>query len=163
MRTRAAAAWLAAAAALALQQVAWGHVLSRQDTSLSSQSRETRAARGDHMEEDHMDEHPGHAKSDSALSYYEFLINEGSYKFWAWFQLATAALLIYSVFAAIYYSKYTYYTIASDYDYDYFFKRSGEPASAARSAPTTQSSTFLGLSAQTYQRILDAITSKNYS
>ncbi|XP_049848026.1 uncharacterized protein LOC126306974 [Schistocerca gregaria] len=158
MRTRAAAAWLAAAAALALQQIAWGHVLSQQDTSLSSQSRETRAARGDHV-----DEHPGHGKSDSALSYYEFLINEGSYKFWAWFQLATAALLIYSVFAAIYYSKYTYYTIASDYDYDYFFKRSGEPAPAARSAPAAHTSTFLGLSAQTYQRILDAITSKNYS
>nr|XP_018901086.1 PREDICTED: uncharacterized protein LOC109033104 [Bemisia tabaci] len=45
-----------------------------------------------------------------ANAYYDFLINEGSYKFWAIFQLATVAILLYSVFAAIYYAKYQYLT-----------------------------------------------------
>ncbi|XP_024214979.1 uncharacterized protein [Halyomorpha halys] len=41
-------------------------------------------------------------------SYYDFLINEWSFKFWAVFQLVTIAVLLYSTFAAIYYAKYTY-------------------------------------------------------
>ncbi|XP_073992329.1 uncharacterized protein isoform X2 [Rhodnius prolixus] len=41
-------------------------------------------------------------------AYYDFLINEGSFKFWAVFQMVTIAILLYSTFAAIYYAKYTY-------------------------------------------------------
>ncbi|GAB0098564.1 uncharacterized protein DMENIID0001_143100 [Sergentomyia squamirostris] len=54
-------------------------------------------------------------KGDPLKGYYDFVITEGSYKFWAAFQLATAALIIYSTFAAIYYSKVN--PIVSDYDY----------------------------------------------
>lgn len=115
--------------------------------------RQSRASRGDIKEE---------GKSDSVQSYYEFLINEGSYKFWAAFQLGTAALLIYSAFAAVYYAKYTYATTTVDYDdYDFFFKRSGE--NLPEPTTSTQRSTFLGLSADTYQRILDAISNKKDS
>lgn len=97
-------------------------------------------------------------KGDPLKGYYDFVITEGSYKFWAIFQvfilllsgqielcpnfcqqssstnwkyvcptlipqLATAALIIYSTFAAIYYSKVN--PLTSDYDYvDYFGGRS---------------------------------------
>jgi len=54
-------------------------------------------------------------KGDPLKGYYDFIITEGSYKFWAAFQLFTAGLMIYSTFAAIYYSKVN--PIVSDYDY----------------------------------------------
>lgn len=64
-------------------------------------------------------------------------------------------LLIYSAFAAVYYAKFN--PISSDYDYyDDFFKR----RSAARS---TSSASWFGLDAPTFQRIIDAITSKKYT
>ncbi|XP_055543869.1 uncharacterized protein LOC129729370 [Wyeomyia smithii] len=54
-------------------------------------------------------------KGDPLNGYYDFIITEGSYKFWAAFQVATAVLIIYSTFAAIYYSKVS--PLTSDYDY----------------------------------------------
>ncbi|KAL9696484.1 hypothetical protein quinque_016063 [Culex quinquefasciatus] len=54
-------------------------------------------------------------KGDPLNGYYDFVISEGSYKFWAAFQVATAVLIIYSTFAAIYYSKVS--PLTSDYDY----------------------------------------------
>ncbi|KAJ1530886.1 hypothetical protein ONE63_005728 [Megalurothrips usitatus] len=88
----------------------------------------------------------------SYSNYYDFLINEGSYKFWAFFQIGTAVLLVYSAFAALYYARYTYYTNVdySDYDDDYFFRRSGRSQRAA-SAP------LAGLSSTEYQRVMDAV------
>lgn len=74
-------------------------------------------------------------------------------------QLATAALLVYSAFAAIYYAKFN--VITTDYDYYYdFFGRSDSGRSSSDSSPSPGSS---WISAQTFQRILDAITSKKYS
>ncbi|KAJ8885108.1 hypothetical protein PR048_011304 [Dryococelus australis] len=88
--------------------------------------------------------HRRYARSDPVSNYYDFIINEGSYKFWAVFQVGTAALLIYSAFAAVYYAKYTFATTDySDYEDDFFFRRSGaaytpdtpspDPGSIARS------------------------------
>ncbi|XP_046812643.1 uncharacterized protein LOC111683888 [Lucilia cuprina] len=54
-------------------------------------------------------------KGDPLKGYYDFVITEGSYKFWAAFQVGTAILIIYSTFAAIYYSKVN--PLVSDYDY----------------------------------------------
>ncbi|XP_050320465.1 probable serine/threonine-protein kinase mkcB [Bactrocera neohumeralis] len=54
-------------------------------------------------------------KGDPLKGYYDFVITEGSYKFWAVFQTGTALLIIYSTFAAIYYSKVN--PLVSDYDY----------------------------------------------
>uniref|UniRef100_A0A336MM31 CSON001844 protein n=1 Tax=Culicoides sonorensis TaxID=179676 RepID=A0A336MM31_CULSO len=62
-------------------------------------------------------------KGDPLNGYYDFVITEGSYKFWIVFQLFTAGLIIYSTFAAIYYSKVN--PIVSDYEYqDYLGGRS---------------------------------------
>lgn len=81
-------------------------------------------------------------KGDPLNGYYDFIITEGSYKFWVvfqvhplgkirdflrlmkrhYFQLATAALLIYSTLAAIYYSKVN--PLTSDYDYVDYLSRS---------------------------------------
>ncbi|XP_049548361.1 uncharacterized protein LOC125959578 [Anopheles darlingi] len=54
-------------------------------------------------------------KGDPLNGYYDFVISEGSYKFWVVFQLFTAALVLYATFAAIYYSKVS--PLTSDYDY----------------------------------------------
>ncbi|KAL0268914.1 UNVERIFIED_CONTAM: hypothetical protein PYX00_010695 [Menopon gallinae] len=86
------------------------------------------------------------------LGYYDFLITEGSYKFWIVFQLFTIGILIYSAFAAIYYAKYTV-TDYTDYE-DYFLKRS------ARWVPPTRTA-FLGLPAETYAQIFNAIANYN--
>ena len=101
---------------------------------------------------------------DAVSSYYDFLINEGSYKFWAAFQVITAVLLIYSAFAAIYYAKYTFSMMDyPDYlDEGFFFKRSGE-AYVTTTTARPSSFSFLGLSSQTFQRIMNALSSKKYS
>lgn len=101
---------------------------------------------------------------DAVSSYYDFLINEGSYKFWAVFQVVTACLLIYSAFAAIYYAKYTFSMMDyPDYlDEGFFFKRSGE-AYVTTTTAKPSSYSFLGLSPQTFQRIMNALSSKKYS
>ncbi|XP_050313849.1 uncharacterized protein LOC126748565 [Anthonomus grandis grandis] len=95
------------------------------------------------------------AVADPWEGYYDFIINEGSFKFWAAFQLVTAALLIYSAFAAVYYAKFN--VITTDYDYyDDFYGR-------GRENPAKPTFSWAGLSSQTFQRIMDAISSKKYS
>ncbi|XP_069689170.1 uncharacterized protein [Periplaneta americana] len=105
-----------------------------------------------------------HPRADTVTSYYDFLINEGSYKFWAAFQVVTAVLLIYSAFAAIYYAKYTFSMMDyPDYlDDGFFFKRSGD-FYVTTTTPKPSSYSFLGLSPQTFQRIMNALSSKKYS
>ncbi|XP_046737705.1 uncharacterized protein LOC124406355 [Diprion similis] len=125
-------------------------------------------ARGGDDHDDHddvMDYHDAHevhheekamveGKEDYWGGYYDFLINEGSYKFWAVFQLGTAALLIYSGFAALYYAKVN---PSTDDDYeDYFLRRR---RSIYR---PPQERTFLGLSPEAFQRILDAVAREFY-
>ncbi|KAL0119335.1 hypothetical protein PUN28_009718 [Cardiocondyla obscurior] len=89
-------------------------------------------------------------KADYWTDYYDFLINEGSYKFWAVFQLGTAALLIYSAFAALYYAKVNPPT-TDDYLDDILRRRRRRslPA-AARNRP------FAGLDPATFRRIVEA-------
>ncbi|KAH8412190.1 hypothetical protein KR009_000441 [Drosophila setifemur] len=96
--------------------------------------------RRDAVAEDKADTDVGegrYIKGDPLKGYYDFVITEGSYKFWAVFQVrdyseilifynsnlysilnpqvGTALLIIYSTFAAIYYSKVN--PLTSDYDY----------------------------------------------
>lgn len=68
------------------------------------------------------------------------------------FQLFTVGVLIYSVFAAIYYAKYT----INDYENydDYLYGRS---ARSIKAVPSTQTA-FLGLPVETYLRIFNAIS-----
>ncbi|XP_015183393.1 PREDICTED: uncharacterized protein LOC107070063 [Polistes dominula] len=116
----------------------------------------------DHHHHDHdQDENDDHndmkaisqPQTDYWAGYYDFLINEGSYKFWAVFQLATAALLIYSGFAALYYAKVNPPT--SDDDYDDIFRRRRKKRYAI--SPFALDKPFSGLDDVTFQRILDSI------
>ncbi|KAK4871464.1 hypothetical protein RN001_015588 [Aquatica leii] len=91
--------------------------------------------------------------NDAWAGYYDFIINEGSFKFWAVFQLVTAVLLIYSALAAVYYAKFNVVTTDYDYYYDFFGRSDGRRLDS--------SSSWFGLNAQTFQTILDAISSKN--
>lgn len=117
----------------------------------------------DHHDDDHhhamKEEEPDmksmRAKVDYWSGYYDFLINEGSYKFWAVFQLATAALLIYSGFAALYYAKVNPPTIDDEFD-DILRRRRRRRALSI--SPRDKS--FCGLDSATYQRIIDAIARK---
>ncbi|CAG9759650.1 unnamed protein product [Ceutorhynchus assimilis] len=98
-------------------------------------------------------EEPKAAVDDPWEGYYDFIINEGSFKFWAAFQLVTAALLIYSAFAAVYYAKFN--VITTDYDYyDDFY---------GRGRANTETSAWSGLTSQTFQRIMDALSSKKFT
>ncbi|XP_015110785.1 uncharacterized protein LOC107036990 [Diachasma alloeum] len=107
----------------------------------------------DHADEDDdMEDSKSMAKSEYWGGYYDFLINEGSYKFWAVFQLATAALLIYSGFAALYYAKVNP-SITDDYD-DYFLRR-------RRRRRDTNSPLFFGIDSATFQRIMDSLERRN--
>ena len=95
-------------------------------------------------------------RSEARSSYYEFLITEGSYKFWAVFQVFTAVLLIYSAFAAIWYTKYSFAnTDYPDYEDDFFVRRSGPMESVP--------GTVLGVSGRTFQTIMDSIYSNKYT
>ncbi|XP_076246501.1 uncharacterized protein LOC143186679 [Calliopsis andreniformis] len=125
--------------------------------------------RGDHDDHDYQDDHDDHddhsmmkeegtdmkamtqPKVDYWGGYYDFLINEGSYKFWAVFQLATAALLIYSGFAALYYAKVNPPTIDDEFD-DIFRRRRRRSVYLP-----AQERSFCGLDSATYQRIVDAV------
>lgn len=69
----------------------------------------------------------------------------------------TAALLIYSALAAVYYAKFNVITTDYDYYYDFF----GRSDTARADLSTTNN--WFGLNAQTFQTILDAISSKKYS
>ncbi|XP_047357262.1 uncharacterized protein LOC124952022 [Vespa velutina] len=112
----------------------------------------------DHSDHDEEDDHGdmkaiSQPKVDYWAGYYDFLINEGSYKFWAVFQLATAALLIYSGFAALYYAKVNPPT--TDEDYDDIFRRRRRKRYAL--SPSAIERPFSGLDDVTFQRILDAV------
>ncbi|CAG9800279.1 unnamed protein product [Chironomus riparius] len=98
-------------------------------------------------------------KGDPLNGYYDFVITEGSYKFWVVFQLFTAGLLIYSTLAAIYYSKVN--PLTSDYDYvDYlsrsFHGRSMDSADVDDDADdTSTASSGIRESARTYLSSLE--------
>ncbi|XP_071441067.1 uncharacterized protein [Hetaerina americana] len=60
-----------------------------------------------------------------ALGYYNLIITEYSYKFWAAFMVATLVILIYSCLAAIWVAHTVYLPPPISYDeYDYLAKRS---------------------------------------
>ncbi|XP_029156893.1 uncharacterized protein LOC114929495 [Nylanderia fulva] len=93
--------------------------------------------------------------------YYDFLINEGSYKFWAVFQLATAALLIYSGFAALYYAKVNPPT-TDDYFDDIFRRRRRRRRRRSLSCElAAPDRSFAGLDATTFQRIIQALDAEH--
>ncbi|RZF38469.1 hypothetical protein LSTR_LSTR011959 [Laodelphax striatellus] len=82
------------------------------------------------------------ARTIPGAPYYEFFINEASYKFWAVFQLTTVFILLFSAFAAIYYAKYTFLTeIETLKDEDIILRRRRQ------------------LSSETAQQIIKATTS----
>ncbi|XP_043258277.1 uncharacterized protein LOC122400729 [Colletes gigas] len=121
-----------------------------------------RGYQDDHDSDDHHDDHQDEQKDMKAMvqpkvdywgGYYDFLINEGSYKFWAVFQLATAALLIYSGFAALYYAKVNPPT--TDDEFDDIFRRRRRRRSLF--APPCDRP-FCGLDSATFQRIMDAVS-----
>lgn len=119
-------------------------------------------------------------KTDYWAGYYDFLINEGSYKFWAvfqvslelttWFcfahdfdlstcyrilhQLATAALLIYSSFAALYYAKVNPPT-TDDY-FDDLLRRRRRRRRRRSLPPAARDRPLAGLDTVTFQRIIEA-------
>lgn len=71
-------------------------------------------------------------------------------------QIVTAALLIYSAFAAIYYAKFN--LVTADYDYDY-----GSYGGGRTFGGTPNNLPWLGLSPQTFQVIIDAISRTKFS
>ncbi|KAK9296508.1 hypothetical protein QLX08_009499 [Tetragonisca angustula] len=102
-----------------------------------------------HMEdEEHAMKAMENGRVDYWGGYYDFLINEGSYKFWAVFQLATAALLIYSGFAALYYAKVNPPPIDDEFD---ILRRRRSLSIFPRDR------SFCGLDSATFQRIIDAV------
>uniref|UniRef100_A0A182PWV1 Uncharacterized protein n=1 Tax=Anopheles epiroticus TaxID=199890 RepID=A0A182PWV1_9DIPT len=113
-------------------------------------------------------------KGDPLNGYYDFIISEGSYKFWAVFQLVTAAVVIYSTLTAIYYSKVA--PLTADYDYiDYLnggrsfagarplagaASRSGRTSgrrTAEWSWDSLATSSWFGPAAQAFTIVMDAI------
>ncbi|XP_014366998.2 uncharacterized protein LOC106717625 [Papilio machaon] len=133
-------------------------------------SNETESGRGF---EEYYDEHHEHAEyhdmtttakpmkqgryTDPWAGYYDWIINEGSFKFWSVFQLFTAALLLYACLSAIYYAKFN--PIIPDYSLeydDYFLERSvGRKARSVE--PSELPSGLSWMNTQTFQFILDAI------
>ncbi|XP_035454295.2 uncharacterized protein LOC118278944 [Spodoptera frugiperda] len=102
--------------------------------------------------------------TDPWAGYYDWIINEGSFKFWSVFQLFTAALLLYACLSAIYYAKFN--PILPDYDReydDYFLERTvGRNARSLDSLePHELPSGHSWINPRTFQFILDAI-SKHY-
>ncbi|XP_013194149.2 uncharacterized protein LOC106137786 [Amyelois transitella] len=99
--------------------------------------------------------------TDPWAGYYDWIINEGSFKFWSAFQLFTAALLLYAAFSAIYYAKFN--PILPDYSMeydDYFLERT--VGRKARSLDTSELPSGLSwMNSRTFQFILDAIV-KHY-
>ncbi|CAB3359918.1 Hypothetical predicted protein [Cloeon dipterum] len=87
--------------------------------------------------------------------YYDFIVNEYSYKFWAAYMLFASGLLIYSAIAAIYYAKFN--TSAVDYEiYD---------EARSMSTPGANPLGLVGslISVHTFQQIMDAISSEKFS
>ncbi|XP_035906858.1 uncharacterized protein LOC118509811 isoform X4 [Anopheles stephensi] len=103
-------------------------------------------------------------KGDPLNGYYDFVISEGSYKFWVVMQLFTAGLVLYATFAAIYYSKVS--PLTSDYDYiDYLNgarsfaggRTMGGSASGSTLWDTVANSRWFGPAAQTFETVMQAI------
>ncbi|XP_052864127.1 uncharacterized protein LOC128270751 [Anopheles cruzii] len=112
-------------------------------------------------------------KGDPLKGYYDVVISEYSYKFWAVFQVVTAAVVIYSTFTAIYYSKVA--PLTSDYDYvDYLNgdrsfaggrSTGGQRSSSGVRSRSTgsgiwdnlSSSSWFGPAAQAFTLVMDAI------
>uniref|UniRef100_A0A182TIB4 Uncharacterized protein n=1 Tax=Anopheles melas TaxID=34690 RepID=A0A182TIB4_9DIPT len=106
-------------------------------------------------------------KGDPLNGYYDFVISEGSYKFWVVLQLFTAGLVMYATFAAIYYSKVS--PLTSDYDYiDYLngarsFTGGRSMAGGASGASggsiwdTVANNWWFGPAAQTFEIVMQAI------
>ncbi|XP_063549182.1 uncharacterized protein LOC134756280 [Cydia strobilella] len=99
--------------------------------------------------------------TDPWAGYYDWIINEGSFKFWSVFQLFTAALLLYACFSAIYYAKFN--PIIPDYDReydDYFLERTvGRQARSLDSMESWELPSGLSwINPRTFQFILDAIS-----
>ncbi|VVC93641.1 unnamed protein product [Leptidea sinapis] len=96
--------------------------------------------------------------TDPWAGYYDWIINEGSFKFWSLF---TAALLLYACFSAIYYAKFN--PILPDYSLeydDYFLERT--VGRKARSLDASDLPSGLNwINPTMFQFILDAI-SKHY-
>ncbi|XP_023934008.2 uncharacterized protein LOC112043002 [Bicyclus anynana] len=123
--------------------------------------------------EDYYDEHHDHETTTTAkpmkqgrytdpwAGYYDWIINEGSFKFWSVFQLFTAAVLLYACLSAIYYAKFN--PIIPDYSLeydDYFLERSS--GRKARSVDASETPSGLSwINPTTFQFVLDAI-SKHY-
>ncbi|XP_075974779.1 uncharacterized protein LOC142975640 [Anticarsia gemmatalis] len=99
--------------------------------------------------------------TDPWAGYYDWIINEGSFKFWSVFQLFTAALLLYACLSAIYYAKFN--PVIPDYDReydDYFLERT--VGRSARSLDQSELPSGISwINPRTFQFILDAI-SKHY-
>ncbi|XP_059481015.1 uncharacterized protein LOC132199926 [Neocloeon triangulifer] len=91
-------------------------------------------------------------------NYYDFIVNEYSYKFWAVYMLLASGLLIYSAIAAIYYAKFN--TSAVDYEV-YDEARSGD---ATLTKPGTNPLGLIGslVSVRTFQQIMDAISNNKF-
>ncbi|KAG6453142.1 hypothetical protein O3G_MSEX007989 [Manduca sexta] len=122
--------------------------------------------------EDYYDEHHEHHEhetttmkpikqgryTDPWAGYYDWIINEGSFKFWSVFQLFTAALLLYACLSAIYYAKFN--PILPDYSMeydDYFLERT--VGRKARSLDVSElASGLTWMNPTTFQFILDAIS-----
>ncbi|KAJ2947958.1 hypothetical protein O0L34_g9750 [Tuta absoluta] len=118
--------------------------------------------------DEHHDHHHDHTTAkpmkegrytDPWAGYYDWIINEGSFKFWSVFQLFTAALLLYACFSAIYYAKFN--PILPDYSMeydDYFLQRTVGSGRQARSLdPQELVSGVKWINPQTFQFILNAI------
>ncbi|KAJ0182450.1 hypothetical protein K1T71_001819 [Dendrolimus kikuchii] len=99
--------------------------------------------------------------TDPWAGYYDWIINEGSFKFWSVFQLFTAALLLYACFSAIYYAKFN--PIIPDYstEYDDYFLERTVGRSARSLEKSEMPSGHSWINPRTFQFILDAI-SKHY-
>ncbi|XP_026487866.2 uncharacterized protein LOC113394683 [Vanessa tameamea] len=120
--------------------------------------------------EEYYDEHHYHETTTTAkpmkqgrytdpwAGYYDWIINEGSFKFWSVFQLFTAALLLYACLSAIYYAKFN--PIIPDYSLeydDYFLERT--VGRKARSVDSSELPSGLSwMNPTTFQFILDAIS-----
>ncbi|XP_049878459.1 uncharacterized protein LOC126375524 [Pectinophora gossypiella] len=121
--------------------------------------------------EDYYDEHHDHHETtttakpmkqgrytDPWAGYYDWIINEGSFKFWSVFQLFTAALLLYACLSAIYYAKFN--PILPDYsmEYDDYFLQRTVGRNARSLDKSELPSGISWMSPQTFQFILDAIS-----
>ncbi|CAG9135185.1 unnamed protein product [Plutella xylostella] len=162
-----------AAAAAACKQPEPRHPAVYDNVVRRSNSTAVVSGRGMDYYDDHDHDHDHHPEptttarparpryTDPWAGYYDWIINEGSFKFWSVFQIFTAALLLYACLSAIYYAKFN--PIIPDYDReydDYFLERTvGRQARSLDSWELPSGSSWIN--PRTFQFILDAI-SKHY-